>query len=240
MLMFSLTNVIIGLLMAGAGTLALKYNFQLVNLTGSPEWIESKLGSGATYGVYKILAILVALAGLIVAAGLGNAVLGWILSPLKDLWTPRKLAVGCFFICLHISKCDISYIDIRRSMSNPSSQPTPLSPATFHILLALATAPRHGYGIMKQAEQDSRGSLRLGPGTLYGTLKRLLETGHVQEADEQTDPSLDDQRRRYYRITPTGQAALSLELERLDRVVQTAQHHGLLPHRKLDNGLGRA
>lgn len=116
--------------------------------------------------------------------------------------------------------------------SSPRSQP--LSPAVFHILLALASQERHGYGIMKQAEHDSGGHVNLGPGTLYGTIKRLLETRYIEEADERPDPELDDTRRRYYRITPAGRQALGLELERLEQAVATARQRHLLPHHKFD------
>ncbi|HSX00893.1 MAG TPA: PadR family transcriptional regulator [Candidatus Saccharimonas sp.] len=95
----------------------------------------------------------------------------------------------------------------------------PLSPATFHILLALATGERHGYDIMKQAAADSQNAVKLGPGTLYSTLKKMLELDLISETAERPDPQLDDSRRRYYRITSKGQAALGAELERLDHLV---------------------
>lgn len=87
---FTLSGFIIGLLVAGAGALALKYNFQLVNMTGHQDWIESKLGAGSTYGVYKILSVLIALGGVIYAVGLGDAVFGWLLSPFEGLFQPFK------------------------------------------------------------------------------------------------------------------------------------------------------
>ena len=79
--MFTWSHFFVGLIAAALGTLALKFNFQLANLTGRQDWIESKLGSGSTYGVYKILAILIAIGGLIYAVGFGDTVLGWLLSP---------------------------------------------------------------------------------------------------------------------------------------------------------------
>src|ERR1700730_14017132 len=81
----------------------------------------------------------------------------------------------------------------------------PLTPAVFHILLALADEERHGYGIMLDVAEQTGGGLELGPGTLYGCLKRMLAAGLVEESDERPDPSLDDQRRRYYRMTGLGQ-----------------------------------
>jgi DNA-binding PadR family transcriptional regulator len=124
------------------------------------------------------------------------------------------------------------------SSTTPNAQP--LTPAVFYILLALATTERHGYGIMKQTEHDSANQVRLGPGTLYGTLKRLLESKLVEEADERADNQLDNQRRRYYRITPAGQAALGAELERMEQAVATARRQHILPHHKLDTGIGHA
>lgn len=87
---FTLSGFVIGLLAAGAGALALKYNFQLVNLTGHQDWIESKLGAGSTYGVYKIVSVLLALGGVIYAVGLGDAVFGWLFSPLKGFFSPLQ------------------------------------------------------------------------------------------------------------------------------------------------------
>src|SRR4051812_47355999 len=100
---------------------------------------------------------------------------------------------------------------------------TPLTPAVLHILLALSTSERHGYGIMKQVESDSRGKVKMGPGTLYGSLGRMLEAGLVRECDKKVDPELDDERRIYYRITALGQTALADELERYREVVAVAK-----------------
>src|SRR3972149_4257490 len=81
----------------------------------------------------------------------------------------------------------------------------PLTPAAFHILLALADSERHGYGIMQEVAAISGGQIKLGPGTLYGTIKRMLADGWIEESDERPDPELDDERRRYYRLTDFGQ-----------------------------------
>jgi DNA-binding PadR family transcriptional regulator len=95
----------------------------------------------------------------------------------------------------------------------------PLTPAVFHILLALSAGERHGYGIMKQVEADSQGKVSMGPGTLYGSLKRMLDAGLVRESDKRVDPEMDDQRRIYYQMTGAGAQALAAEVERYQRIV---------------------
>ena len=98
-------------------------------------------------------------------------------------------------------------------MSNHFS---PLTPAVFHILLALSLKERHGYEIMKQVEEDSEGKIQLGPGTLYTAIKRLLGDGLIAVSGIQTD---GDERRKYYKLTKHGQGALSIELQRLSRAI---------------------
>ncbi len=105
----------------------------------------------------------------------------------------------------------------------------PLTPAVFHILLALSSGERHGYGIMKQVEADSQGKVTMGPGTLYGSLKRMLDAGLVKESDKRVDPEMDDARRIYYQITGVGTQALVAELERYKRIVTLAQERKLFP-----------
>jgi DNA-binding PadR family transcriptional regulator len=105
----------------------------------------------------------------------------------------------------------------------------PLTPAVFHILLALSSGERHGYGIMKQVEIDSQGKVTMGPGTLYGSLKRMLDAGLVKESDKRVDPELDDERRIYYQITGVGAQALAAELERYNRIVTIARERKLFP-----------
>ncbi|MFC3499528.1 PadR family transcriptional regulator [Micromonospora krabiensis] len=105
----------------------------------------------------------------------------------------------------------------------------PLTPAVLHILLALSTQERHGYGIMKQVESDSRGKVRMGPGTLYGSIRRMTEAGLIRESDKKIDPSLDDERRVYYGITALGQQTLATELQRYRQVVAVAHERSLLP-----------
>jgi len=113
-------------------------------------------------------------------------------------------------------------------MTATNSTP-PLTPAVFHILLALSSGERHGYGIMKQVEADSQGKVSMGAGTLYGSLKRMLDAGLVRESDKRVDPEMDDERRIYYQITGIGAQALAAELERYKRIVTIAQERKLYP-----------
>jgi DNA-binding PadR family transcriptional regulator len=99
----------------------------------------------------------------------------------------------------------------------------PLTPAIHHILLALADEERHGYGIMLEVSRLTDGTTKMGPGTLYGTLKRLLSSGLIVEADERPDPTLDDERRRYYRITTLGAQVLRAETSRVSLLVSAAR-----------------
>ncbi len=98
----------------------------------------------------------------------------------------------------------------------------PLTQPVFHILLALTEGERHGYGIMEDVAGQTGGALQLGPGTLYGCLKRMLAAGLVEESDERPDPALDDERRRYYRMTPLGKRAVRAEAQRLAGAVTVA------------------
>ena len=95
-----------------------------------------------------------------------------------------------------------------------------MTPAMFNILLALADGEKHGYAIMLEVEANTQGAVKMGPGTLYGSIKRMLASGLIEESDERPDPALDDERRRYYRLSGMGQRALHLEAERLERQVQ--------------------
>ena len=89
----------------------------------------------------------------------------------------------------------------------------PLTPAVFYILLALAGEERHGYGIMKQAEQDSNGQIKMGPGTLYGSVKRMLDDKLIEETEKRAAAE-GQERRIYYRITGLGKKLLRAELDR--------------------------
>jgi DNA-binding PadR family transcriptional regulator len=98
----------------------------------------------------------------------------------------------------------------------------------FNVLLALADGEKHGYAIMLEVETNTQGAVKMGPGTLYGSIKRMLASGLIEESDERPDPSLDDQRRRYYRLSGLGQRALHLEAERLERQVRVARFKQVL------------
>ena len=106
----------------------------------------------------------------------------------------------------------------------------PLTPAVLHILLALSTQERHGYGIMNQVESDSQGKVKMGPGTLYGSLGRMIDAGLIRESNKKVDPKMDDERRVYYRITALGQKSLAAELERYRQVVAVAREKRLSPN----------
>ena len=107
----------------------------------------------------------------------------------------------------------------------------PLTPAMFHILLALADRERHGYDIMREVDERTEGKVKIGPGTLYGSIKRMLEAGWIEELDERPDPDIDDERRRYYQLTDFGYRLAVAEAERLDRLVKTARTKKLLSAR---------
>ena len=106
----------------------------------------------------------------------------------------------------------------------------PLTPPVFHILLALTDEERHGYGIMQDVARQTGDALQLGPGTLYGCLKRMLAAGLVEESDERPDAALDDERRRYYRMTDLGQMVVRAEAQRLANAVSAARAKRLLAH----------
>jgi DNA-binding PadR family transcriptional regulator len=116
-------------------------------------------------------------------------------------------------------------------MANDTNKNTgaPLTPAVLHILLALAAKESHGYGIMKKVQEDSQGKVKMGPGTLYGSLGRMIDAGLIHESDKKVDPEMDDQRRVYYAITGLGRKALTAELQRYDEVVALAKRKTLLP-----------
>lgn len=110
-------------------------------------------------------------------------------------------------------------------MNDGSQAGGPLSPAVLAILLSLAEGEKHGYAVMKDARSPRGGGIEMGPGTLYGSIDRMMRDGLVKESEKQ-----DDERRRYYRLTASGRAILSAELERLDAAVSAARSLGLLPH----------
>jgi DNA-binding PadR family transcriptional regulator len=99
----------------------------------------------------------------------------------------------------------------------------PLSPATLHILLALACEDRHGYGIMQEVARQSEGKYKLGPGTLYDNIKKLIDRGLVKESGRRSEN--DDPRRRYYRLAAFGRSVLRAEVSRLEGVLREARFH---------------
>lgn len=107
----------------------------------------------------------------------------------------------------------------------------PLTPAIAHILLAVADGDRHGYGIMQEIERLTGGSVRMGPGTLYGTIKRMLASGLIEEVETagRPDAAPDDERRRYYRMTGLGRAVLAAETARMSALVDAARAKRVKP-----------
>jgi DNA-binding PadR family transcriptional regulator len=113
----------------------------------------------------------------------------------------------------------------------PASPAEALTPAVFHILLALVDGERHGYAIMQDVAERTDGRVRLGPGTLYGTIRRLIDAGLIEESADRPVPDADDERRRYYRVTKAGRRAAEAESLRLAGLVRIASEKGLLPRR---------
>ncbi len=114
------------------------------------------------------------------------------------------------------------------TIQNHPEEFLPLTPAVFHVLLALADGERHGYAIMQEVATSTSGQIKMGPGTLYGTIKRLLEIRLIEESEERPDPRLDDERRRYYRLSGMGQLVVRAEAERYAAMVEVARGKRLL------------
>jgi len=108
------------------------------------------------------------------------------------------------------------------STQDPGSTPS-ISRTAFHVLVAIGPEERHGYGIMQEVARITDGATRLGPGGVYTTIRRLLDDGLIEESDARPDEQLDDQRRRYYRLTGLGRSVVAAEVERLDRLVGAAR-----------------
>ena len=115
----------------------------------------------------------------------------------------------------------------------------PLTAPVFHILLVLADGERHGYAIMREVERDSGGALQLGPGTLYGCLRRMLAAGLVDESEDRPHPEMDDERRRYYRITDLGARVVRAEANRLATALAAAQARRLFDRKAPAGGARR-
>jgi DNA-binding PadR family transcriptional regulator len=109
----------------------------------------------------------------------------------------------------------------KKDVSSPTN-PTPLTTAVFHILLSLGEGERHGYALKREISLRTGGNLKLGPGVLYGSINKMLEQGLIEESDERPDPHLDDERRRYYRITKYGRKVAQAEAARMHELVQLA------------------
>jgi len=107
-------------------------------------------------------------------------------------------------------------------MARTSDGTKPLPPSVFHILLALGDGEQHGYAIMGRVEELTDGDVSMGPGTLYGSIKRMLADGLIEETEERPDPALDDQRRRYYRVTADGVRARAVETARMQTLLRNA------------------
>ena len=104
----------------------------------------------------------------------------------------------------------------------------PLTPAVFHIMLALAEGESHGYGVMLEVDRITAGALRIGPGTLYRSIQRMLVDGLIVERKEAVDPEVDDERRRYYRLTQFGLEVAKAEAQRPSALVKAARERDLL------------
>jgi DNA-binding PadR family transcriptional regulator len=112
----------------------------------------------------------------------------------------------------------------KRTAQDPSDL-LPLSPTTLHILLALRDGEKHGYAIMREVREESQGAVKMGPGTLYGSIKRMLGDGLIEESEERPEPELDDERRRYYRLTGLGERVCDAEIARLRVLVGQARNN---------------
>ncbi len=122
----------------------------------------------------------------------------------------------------------------QRKVGGNPEELLPLTPVTLNVLLALADEERHGYGIGVEVRERTGGKMRLGPGTLYGSIKRMVDGGLVEESEERAEEEPEDgrrrydaERRRYYRLTGFGERVLAAELARLEEVVRTAQAKGV-------------
>jgi DNA-binding PadR family transcriptional regulator len=112
---------------------------------------------------------------------------------------------------------------VERGADERMDRAQPLPPAVFHLLLALRRGEQHGYALMQRVEELTDGAARMAPGTLYGAIKRMLADGLIEETAERPDPALDDQRRRYYRITLVGERACAAEVQRMETLLRNAR-----------------
>ena|ERR1035438_9333371 len=112
---------------------------------------------------------------------------------------------------------------MKKPIPNPVDALLPLSLPVFHMLLALSEGERHGYALKREILRRTDGKLNLGSGALYGSINKMLEQGLIEESEERPDPHLDDERRRYYRITPLGSRVAEAEAARLRQLVRLAE-----------------
>jgi len=138
----------------------------------------------------------------------------------------KKIHLTAAQFCRIISVTDTSITMVNAPLDPESF--LPLTPAVFHVLLALADGERHGYAIMQEVAASTDGQIKMGPGTLYGTLKRLLEARLIAESAVRPDPALDDERRRYYRLTGTGEQVVRAEAQRYAGIVAVARGKKLI------------
>ena len=124
-----------------------------------------------------------------------------------------------------------------RKKNNDVRKFLPITPAAFHVLISLAEGDKHGYAILKEVSRRTDGRVKLSASTLYGIIKRLLADGWIVELDDRPDPALDDERRRYYRLTKVGREVGIAEAERMDELVQMAASRDL---KRLKPAKGRA
>lgn len=114
------------------------------------------------------------------------------------------------------------------AVTKTPEQMLPLTPAVFHVLLALVDGEKHGYAIMNEVAENTERQIKMGPGTLYGTIKRLLEAELILEADRRPDPELDDERRRYYQLTGLGEQLVRAEARRYEQMTKLVRGKKLL------------
>ena len=107
----------------------------------------------------------------------------------------------------------------------------PLPPAVFHILIALGEGEKHGYAVMQEVSERTDGKVRMSPGTLYGSIRKMLDDGLIEELFRRAGQGTDDPRRRYYRVTKFGRAVAAAEAERLTSLLHHARLNGLVPRK---------
>ncbi len=151
-------------------------------------------------------------------------------SPLDNFIALDKLFLFIYYTHIGSSHFNMGIVNGSCREKEKKMQPShrdpeallPLTPAVFHILLSLADGERHGYSILREISAQTRGKLHIGPTTLYRSIRQLLETGLIEESDERPDPALDDERRRYYRLSEFGRQVAVAEVKRLDEVLAIA------------------